>query len=195
MEISREQIFSAGPYLLGGELTILSDGMTDSEFSAIFQAHKNAIYQFAWRMTGSKSIAEDVAQEVFLTVLRDESEVDPARGTLRALLFGITRHLVWQRWRADQRWRSLDDEMPLAAASFNFEQMDVGEAVAQAIGALPPLQREALILATYEGFSLQEIADAVAVETGTVKARLHRARENLKRSLAPSRREHTRIKT
>jgi RNA polymerase sigma factor (sigma-70 family) len=49
------------------------------------------------------------------------------------------------------------------------------------------LQREALILATYEELSLQEIAQALAVEVGTVKARLHRARENLKRMLAPYR--------
>jgi DNA-directed RNA polymerase specialized sigma24 family protein len=49
------------------------------------------------------------------------------------------------------------------------------------------LQREALILATYEGFSLQEMAEILVVEVGTVKARLHRARENLKRLLASER--------
>ncbi len=56
-----------------------------------------------------------------------------------------------------------------------------------AVAALPPLQREALILATYEGLSLQEIADTLAIEIGTVKARLHRARENLKTILVPHR--------
>ena len=50
---------------------------------------------------------------------------------------------------------------------------------------LPPLQREALILAEYEDLSLKEIAGTVEVEIGTVKARLHRASENLRRVLAP----------
>jgi RNA polymerase sigma-70 factor (ECF subfamily) len=75
--------------------------------------------------------------------------------------------------------------MTLIAPAPDFEHLDVEEAVAFAIAALPPLQRETLILAVYEGFSLKEIADTVAVEVGTVKARLHRARENLKRVLAP----------
>jgi RNA polymerase sigma-70 factor (ECF subfamily) len=57
--------------------------------------------------------------------------------------------------------------------------------VAQAVGALPPLQREALILAEYEGFTLKEIAETVEAEVGTVKARLHRARQNLRHALAP----------
>ena len=51
--------------------------------------------------------------------------------------------------------------------------------------ALPPLQREALILAEYDGFSLCEVARIVEAEVGTVKARLHRARENLRQALAP----------
>ena len=53
------------------------------------------------------------------------------------------------------------------------------------VAPLPPLQREALILAEYEELSLEEIARAVESETGTVKSRLHRARENLRRMLAP----------
>ena len=59
------------------------------------------------------------------------------------------------------------------------------EIVAGAVRELPPLQREALILAEYEGLSLEEIAQAVEAEVGTVKSRLHRARENLRRMLAP----------
>ena len=158
--------------------------MTDSEFEATFEQHKDAVYQFAWRMTNSRSAAEDIAQEVFLALLRGSIKFDHNRGSLRAVLFGSARHMAWQRWRTDQRWTSLEDEMPLPITQ-PIEELDIQEAVAAALAALPPLQREALILATYEGFSLQEIASTVAVEIGTVKARLHRARENLKRMLAP----------
>jgi RNA polymerase sigma-70 factor (ECF subfamily) len=53
------------------------------------------------------------------------------------------------------------------------------------VQSLAPLQREALILAEYEEFSLEEIAWTVGADVGTVKSRLHRARENLHRILAP----------
>ncbi len=58
------------------------------------------------------------------------------------------------------------------------------QAVARAVASLPPLQREALILFEYEDLSLEEIARATGSETGAVKARLHRAREALRRQLA-----------
>ena len=59
------------------------------------------------------------------------------------------------------------------------------EAIAHALAALPPLQREALILFEYEELSLEEIGQAAGVEIGAVKARLHRARETLRQRLAP----------
>ena len=63
--------------------------------------------------------------------------------------------------------------------------LGIADAVAASVQALPPLQREALVLAEYEGLKLSEIAMAVDAEVGAVKARLHRARESLRRSLAP----------
>ena len=59
--------------------------------------------------------------------------------------------------------------------------------VGRAVRALRPLQREVVILAEYEGLTLAEIARAVDADVGTVKSRLHRARENLRRMLAPLR--------
>jgi DNA-directed RNA polymerase specialized sigma24 family protein len=56
---------------------------------------------------------------------------------------------------------------------------------------LPDLQREALILFEYEGFQLSEIAQIVKADIGVVKSRLHRAREGLKRALAPQRKVET----
>lgn len=157
--------------------------MTEDEFEALFAEHKNAVYQFAWRMTNSPAVAEDIAQEVFLALWRGEAAWDRARGTMRALLLGIARHLAWKRWRQDQRWSLLEEET-FVAAPLAVDSLGIGHAVAAAVAALPPLQRETVILATYEELSLQEMAETLAVELGTVKARLHRARENLKRMLA-----------
>jgi RNA polymerase sigma-70 factor (ECF subfamily) len=157
--------------------------MNSAEFEAIFEEHKNAVYQFAWRMTNSAASAEDIAQDVFLALFRGQAELDRSRGSIRALLLGMARHLVWKRWRHDRHWSSLEDEsLPTSPV---VEHLAAEQAVSAAVAALPPLQREALILATYEGLTLQEIAETLGVEVGTVKARLHRARGNLKRLLAP----------
>jgi DNA-directed RNA polymerase specialized sigma24 family protein len=91
-----------------------------------------------------------------------------------------------EHWRTENRWDPLDEE-GFVAKPIDDTAGEVAELVAEAIHALPPLQREALILAEYEDLSLEEIACAVAAEVGAVKARLHRARENLRGMLAPLR--------
>lgn len=160
--------------------------MTDAAFQAAFDEHKDAVYRFAWRMSSSPSAAEDVTQDVFLTLLRQPDRFDPTRGPLRAFLLGIARNLVLKRWRAEQRWDELHDEQ-FEAPPLNVEQSEIGELVGRAVQSLPPLQREVVILAEYEDLSLADIARAVDAEVGTVKSRLHRGRDNLRKMLAPLR--------
>ena len=159
--------------------------MTEAAFQSAFDAHKDAVYRFAWRMAGPDA-AEDIAQEVFLTLLRRPERFDPARGSMRVFLIAIARNLALKRWRHEHRWDPLDDEA-FAAPAVDVARGETAEIVGAAVRSLPPLQREALILAEYEGLTLEEIARAVDAEVGTVKSRLHRARQNLKRMLAPLR--------
>lgn len=83
--------------------------MTESEFRAAFDAHKDAVYRFAWRMTNSSSAAEDIAQDVFLCLLRQPDRFDGTRGRLRSYLLGIARNLARKKWRDEHRWETLDD--------------------------------------------------------------------------------------
>ena len=159
--------------------------MTDAEFQDAFEQHKDVVYRFAWRMAGPAA-AEDITQDVFVSLLRQPDRFDPARGTLRAFLLGIARNLALKRWRSEHRFEPLDDEA-MAAEVIDFDRLDVGEMVGQAVRTLGPLQREVVILAEYEGLTLAEIARTVDADVGTVKSRLHRARENLRRMLAPLR--------
>ena len=167
--------------------------MTDAEFEAVFEQHKDAVYRFAWRMTSSAAVAEDIAQDAFLALLRHPDRFDPRRGSVRAFLLGIARNLVLKRWRDEHRWEPVDDEQ-WVAPPVDMIRGETAGIVARAVRSLPPLQREALILAEYEGLSLEEIARAVESEIGTVKSRLHRARENLRRMLAPLKPEIVRVK-
>jgi RNA polymerase sigma-70 factor (ECF subfamily) len=158
--------------------------VTDNEVQAAFEEHKDAVYRFAWRMMNSPAAAEDVAQDVFLALLRQPGRFDPGRGRLRSFLLGITRNLVLKRWRDENEWEELGDEQ-LLRVSASSQRNETAIIVGEAVRALPVLQREVLILAEYEELSLEEIARAVESEVGTVKSRLHRARENLRRILAP----------
>jgi RNA polymerase sigma-70 factor (ECF subfamily) len=159
--------------------------VNDAEFQAAFEHHKDVVYRFVWRMSGPAA-AEDITQDVFVSLLRHPDRFDPARGTLRAFLLGIARNLALKQWRTEHRYEPLDEEA-MAAEVIDFDRGDVGEMVGQAVRALGPLQREVVILAEYEGLTLAEIARAVDADVGTVKSRLHRARENLRRMLAPLR--------
>ena len=164
--------------------------MTDAEFQAAFDQHKDAVYRFAWRMSGSPAAAEDITQDVFVGLLRHPGRFDPSRGTLRAFLLGMARNLALKRWRAEHRYEPLDDDQ-VTAVPIDLDRGAVGDGVGRAVRALVPLQREVIILAEYEGLTLAEIARAVDADVGTVKSRLHRARENLRRMLAPLRSRHS----
>ena len=157
----------------------------ERSFVSLYQRHGKPLFRFAWRLTGSTAAAEDIVQECWLTMLqRDRFRAD--RGSVRGYLFGIVRNLAFERFRIGDR--ESDEPADGETDSGPFEEVlaaERSEAVARAVAALAPLQREALILFEYEDLSLEEIAQATGVDIGAVKARLHRARETLRRRLAP----------
>ncbi|HXP84013.1 MAG TPA: RNA polymerase sigma factor [Bryobacteraceae bacterium] len=164
--------------------------MTERDFRRAFDDHKDAVYAFALRLTGSAEVAEDVAQDCFVQLMRDPAKFDPARGSLRAFLLGVTRNLVFRYWREEARMDPLDEEREWPApdsGNRSAAMLGVAGLVASAVQSLAPLQREAVVLFEYEGFTLEEIAKLVGADVGTVKSRLHRARERLRRALAPVR--------
>ena len=97
---------------------------------------------------------------------------------------GIARNLILKQWRSARPQEPIEDDS-LVSMPLDLAGLERSEAVARAVQALPPLQREALILAEYEEMSLQEIATATEADLAAVKSRLHRARENLRRTRAP----------
>jgi RNA polymerase sigma-70 factor (ECF subfamily) len=130
-------------------------------------------------------VAEDVTQECFLTLVRGMA-FDGDRGGLRTYLFGIARNLVLRRLRISEREA---EEAAEAAAPIDvlgdLLEAERSELLAGAIAKLSMLQREAIVLFTFEELSLEEIAKITGVDVGTVKSRLHRARESLRSALAP----------
>lgn len=161
----------------------------------LLQQHGHAIYGYALRRLGSADDAEEVVNDTLLAVWRQAQRPRQLQiPSLRAWVLGIARHKIvdilrsrGQHWRetADEEGQLLDtaadpDPSPLDRLCQDCDDIQL----ANALAALPSVQREALYLFTYEGLSLAEIAAIQQVPLATVGTRLHLARQRLRRSLA-----------
>jgi RNA polymerase sigma-70 factor, ECF subfamily len=176
-----------------GELLRRVHGGDEAAFLALYERHRRPLFRFAYRMLGAAPVAEDVVHECFLVILTNPMKFDPSRASLRTFLCAIARNLSFKQLRKRGQ-ETLTDEVPEpveetsppeAGPLRQLLESERSAAVQAAVAALPPLQREVIVLFEYEGHSLAEIAEVVAADTGTVKARLHRARAGLRRTLAP----------
>ena len=164
----------------------------EDAFLSIYTRHRAPMYRFACRLLGSTTAAEDVTHDCFLSLFKNPERFDASRGTsLRTYLFAAVRNLASKQFRRAGRESWLDDAAEGARADEAEQPLsrllgaELSEAVRAAVGNLPPLQREVLILFEYEDLSLAEIAVVVNAEVNTVKSRLSRARAGLRRALAP----------
>ena len=66
----------------------------EASFVTLYRRRQAGIYRFAWHMSGSPTVADDVTQETFLALLRQAHQYDPSKGPLASYLYGIARHLV-----------------------------------------------------------------------------------------------------
>jgi RNA polymerase sigma-70 factor, ECF subfamily len=167
-----------------GDLLHRARGGDAGAFALVYGRHRDVVFRFAARLSGSTETAEDVTHDCFLALVAGPNGFDPARATLRTYLCAAARNQVFKRFRADARTAgTVDDDAPDAPLNLPV-QIDRAAAVQAAVAALPPLQREVVALVEYEGCTLAEAAAVAAVDVGTVKSRLHRARAALRRALA-----------
>jgi RNA polymerase sigma-70 factor (ECF subfamily) len=175
------------------ELLLRAGRGDEAAFLLLYERHRTPVFRFACRMLGCATQAEDVTQECFLSILRRPEAFQAGRASLRTYLCAIARHLALKQLRKRGQETLVDDppeEGPRGTlgerdALGQVIEAEAAEAVRHAVAALPPLQREAVVLFEYQELSLADIATVCEVDVGTVKSRLHRARERLRRTLAP----------
>ena len=176
------------------ELLIRMRHGDEQAFVSLYRRRQGAIYRFAMHMSGSVPTAEDVTQEVFLALIREDCGFDPERGSLSAYLFGIARKLVLrylERGRPDMPLESHGDETlrPELAAADNplvdLTRKETLEALRRAVLALPRRYREVVVLCDLEELDYADAAVALGCPIGTVRSRLHRARALLLEKLTP----------
>jgi RNA polymerase sigma factor (sigma-70 family) len=154
------------------------------------------LLRYAARVLGGSDSAEaarDVVQETWIGAIRGLRGLrDPAQ--FRAWIYGIATRKCADVIRATTRRRRLDAEAVAGELSAPVEYSTAEQQIdlATAIRVLPPIHRAAVHLFYLEELSVEEIASVLGVPAGTVKSRLHHARDALKRQLtaaAPGRNE------
>lgn len=166
--------------------------------AALLERHQGRVYSFLLRLTGDRHDAEDLAQAVFLKAFCSLDSFDLAR-PFHSWLFAVAHHAALDFLRSRRVDLSLDhDDHPIDPADGADGPERLAEAaldgalVERLIAALPPLYREALLLRHVEGLSVDEVAAALGVPEGTVKIRLFRARELMRRKWEAFEKDETR---
>jgi RNA polymerase sigma-70 factor (ECF subfamily) len=172
------------------ELLRLSLAGEENAFVTLYRRRQGGIYRFALQMSGSEAVAEDVTQEVFMVLMSEARNYDPAKGSLTAYLYGIARNHVLRFLSRDRSFVSIGEgseetepaheqliaqDDPLGDLTRN----EVIESVRQAVMALPAHYREVVVLCDLHEMSYAEAAQVLNCAVGTIRSRLHRARSLL----------------
>ena len=169
---------------------------TPPSWEDVVRDHSARVYRLAYRLTGNTYDAEDLTQEVFVRVFRSLPSYTP--GTFEGWLHRITTNLFLDMARRRQRIRfeglgeetesRLGGSEPTPAQAFDDAHLD--NDIQDALKALAPEYRAAVILCDIEGLSYEEIADALDIKLGTVRSRIHRGRAQLRAALEHRRPRH-----
>jgi RNA polymerase sigma factor (sigma-70 family) len=150
----------------------------------LYARYGRPAYALARRILGDEGLAEDVVQEVFLSLWRDPSRFDRSRGGFASWLLSVTHHKAVDVVRREESLRRRRDQMAEeAVVQFNEAAHAPGveeavwarlrrDRVREALRELPDMQREALALAYYGGYTQREVASLTGAPLGTVKTRM-----------------------
>lgn len=157
-------------------------------FAQLYQRWQAKVYRFALRLSESETMAEDVMQDVFLTLMR-EGQQYAGRGSFAAYILTITRHSTIRRLQRERRLVSLVTDEDETDEAMSVERMSAAhdplseligneriDAVRSAVLALPLHYREVVLLCHLHELSYAEVAAVIGCEIGTVCSRLYRAR-------------------
>lgn len=156
-----------------GEMTTAQD---------LFDRYHLAAFRFLRKMTGSREVAEDLLQDVFLRVVKAESRFQ-SQGTDRAWIFRIARNVLLNHRRNQGRrvnGASLDEAGTPGGPARLVERLSLGEA----LGRLDETGREVFLLREVGGLGYEEISSVCGLTPDAVRNRIYRARCELRKLLA-----------
>lgn len=162
-------------------------------FHTLFETYKERVYSIALHFSGNESAARDVTQQVFLKLFRVIGQFRHD-SEFTTWLYRIVANACTDEQRKLKRFTPLADGVEVAGMVSHGSQEDsyirrqVADSVRDAIGTLSPKLRMPILLKYVEGFSYEEIAEALDLSMGTVASRLNRGHKELARKLGHLRR-------
>lgn len=183
--------------LRDGQLVELVAQKDAGALEALYERYGRPAYSLARRILTDETLAQDVVQEVFLSLWRDARRFDAGRGTVATYLLSMTHHRAVDVVRREEnlrRWRTSDEGLelepdPKARVEDEVEASERRTEVRAALAELPAAQREALLLAYFGGYTQREVAALVGVPLGTVKTRMAAGMRKMKEALQDAGRE------
>jgi len=164
-------------------------GQTD-DFRAIVDRHQQPIFRFALGLLGNREEAEDITQEAFLAAFANLSGYDSSRAAFSTWLFTIARNrCVNLLKRSRPIALNEPDSIGDVTSADPIASQELSQQLDRALAALPAEQRSAFFLAEIEELPYAEIARIERTSLGTVKSRIHRAKQRLQSLLEPVMRE------
>ena len=161
----------------------------DSEaFAALYGRYQGPVYRFARMMSGVDAVAEEITQDVFVTLMRDLGRYEAGRAQLSTYLYGIARNLTRNRMRRERylvriAFDGIGDPVAPGDVCATLSRAQELQRLRCAIRSLPSRYREVVILAHLHGLPYAEIAAIVQAPIGTVRSRLSRAKNMLANAL------------
>jgi RNA polymerase sigma-70 factor, ECF subfamily len=148
----------------------------------LFARYRDALYAFFLRRLASRELAEDLAQETWIAVLRGAERYQP-RALFRTYLYAIAlKQLAGARRKAVRQQAAAIDDIQVTGS----KGPETGHWIREALNKSNPTEREMIMLREYEQLSYVEIAELLKIPTNTVRSRLFRARLALKHLLEPN---------
>jgi RNA polymerase sigma factor (sigma-70 family) len=162
----------------------------EAAFGTLFDRHARAVYNHAFRLCGSWSVAEDLTQATFLVAWRKRRQVRILQGTALPWLLVVAGNQARSEWRSARRRRALLGRLttehepdPADDAAGRLDDERAMGRVLAAVRKLPRAEREAVALCLWSGVSYPEAAAALGITEVAVRSRVSRARARLTQQL------------
>ncbi len=162
-------------------------------FGKLFERHARAVYNHAFRLCGSWSVAEDVTQTTFATAWRRRRDARLVDGSVLPWLLVVATNAARTEYRSRRRWQALLRRVPPEPEGAADHAEEVADRLRDEqrmrdllalVRKLPRAEREALALCVWSGVGYPQAAEILGVTEGAVRSRVSRARSRLARMVA-----------
>ena len=176
----------------------------ENAFLLLYERLKAPIFRYAFYTTNSKTAAEEVTQEVFISLLKHGDRYRKAQGDVAAFAFGIARNFVRRVQRRERVYEGLPNDQALEKLSRatgsepealpgQMIREELAQKVQTAIVSLPDHYRQVIVLCDLCELSYAEAAARLECAVGTIRSRLNRARVLLAQKLKQSKKSQTEL--